>query len=132
VKELLPDLLLFVGRVRDMTSGEIHEALEEAGLSVRMAANCEEALAAMRFLPVKLVVVGLDDEEDTWPMIRVGRDLGRDVPVACASGVLTRSRVLAALRRGAHTFLASRFTSDDVHRKLAPLLAGGSREFDQA
>ena len=131
MKELLPDLLLFVGHVRDMTTVEILEALEEAGLSVRMAASCEEALTAMRFLPVKLVVVGLDDEEDTWRMIRVGRDLGREVPVACVSGVPTRSRVLAALRRGAHTFLAARFTTDDVRRKLSPLLAEQSAGSNQ-
>ena len=123
MQDLLPDLLLFVGRVQDMTPEEVRQALEGTGLPVCAAASVEEARAVLRFLPVKLMVVGLDDEEDTWRLIRLGRGSGRDIPVACASGIPTRSRVLAALRRGARTFLASRFSAADVQKKLSPLVA---------
>ena len=123
MQDLLPDLLLFVGRVRDMAPEEIRDALEGTGLPVCVAASSEEARAVLRFLPVKMMVVGLDDEEDTWRLIRLGRTSGRDIPVAAASGLLVRSRVLAALRRGARTFLSSGFSAADVERKLGPLLA---------
>jgi DNA-binding NtrC family response regulator len=123
MQELLPDVLLFVGRVRDMAPDEIREALEGTGLPVCIAADVDEARAVLRFQQVKLMVVGLDDEENTWPLIRLGRGTKRNIPVACASGVLIRSRVLAALRRGAKTFLGSKFSAEDAQRKLAPLLA---------
>ena len=48
---------------------------------------------------------------------------GREIPVAAASGLLVRSRVLAALRRGATTFLSAGFSAADVERKIGPLLA---------
>ena len=124
MQELMPDLLLFVGRVRDMAPDEIREALEGTGLPVCIAADVEEAREALRFLPVKMMVVGLDAEENTWPLIRLGRDKRRDIPVVCASGVLVRSRVMAAVRRGAKTFLGSKFSAEDAQKKLAPLLAG--------
>ncbi len=121
--ELAPDLLLFVGRVRDMDPEEIREALEGTGLPVCIANSSEEARAVLRFMSVKVMVVGLDDEEDTWRLIRLGRASGREIPVAAASGLLVRSRVLAALRRGATTFLSAGFSAADVERKIGPLLA---------
>jgi len=121
---LRPDLLLYVGEVEGMTSGQVVTALETVGLPVRVATCLREARAAVRFLPVRLVVIGLDGELDVWQLLRFGPQIGRDVPVVCASGRVVRSRVLAALRRGARTVLVSPFTADEVRSKLEPVLAG--------
>jgi len=121
-KELLPDVLLFVGEVQGADVQQVTAALEAVGLPVRVAPCRSEARAAIRFLPVRLVVLGLDGSDDAWSFIRYGASVGRPIPVACVSGVVTRSRILAALRRGARTFLAAPFSAEEAEDKLAPLL----------
>lgn len=121
-KDLLPDLLLFVGEVRGAEIDQVTAALEAVGLPVRVATCRSEARAAIRFLPVQLVVLGLDGSDDTWSFIRYGASVGRDIPVACVSGIVTRSRILAALRRGARTFLSAPFSAEEAEDKLSPLL----------
>ena len=128
--DLSPDLLMYVGEVRGMHSGEVSQALEGAGLPVRIIATVEEARATLRFLSVKMVVIGLDGDQDVWPLIRYGRQLGRDIPTICSSSEPVRARIVAALRRGATTFLVAPFTADDIRSKLAPLL--GSSGADSA
>jgi len=126
--DLSADLLLFVGDVRGMDSDTVRRALEGAGLPVHIAPSVEEARATLRFLPVRMVVIGLDGEQDTWPMIRYGEQLGRVIPSICTSGVPVRARIVAALRRGAATFLVAPFTADEVRTRLAPLLGNGGEE----
>jgi len=134
-KDLLPDLLLYVGEVKGADSDQVTAALEAVGLPVRVATCRSEARAAIRFLSVRLVVLGLDGADDAWSFIRYGTSVGRAIPVACVSGIVTRSRILAALRRGARTFLAAPFTAEEAEDKLAPLLrphADGQEEAPEA
>ena len=100
-------------------------ALAESGVQVRRAETPEEADACVRYLPVKMLVVGLDGDGDHWRLIRRAAASDREIPVVCVSARATRSRVLGAVRRGARGYMVAPLTADHVRNDLAPMLLGG-------
>ncbi len=121
---LCPDLLVYAGHVDDVDEDSVVAALTETGVQVRRARTAQEAAALVRFLPVRLLVVGLDGPEDVWRLIRETANGERPIPVACLSATATRSRVLGAVRRGASSYLVGPIDGSAVATSLTPLLNG--------
>ncbi len=128
---LCPDLLVYVGRVEGADDVDVIGALAKTGVQVRRARTAEEAAALVRFLPVRLLVVGLDGHEDVWRLIRRTASSERSIPVACLSARATRSRVLGAVRRGARSYLVGPIDADAVTASLTPLLNGHAPPQDE-
>jgi DNA-binding NtrC family response regulator len=123
--ELCPDLIVYVGRVSGAEDDGVLTALAATGVQVRRVESTEEADACVRYLPVRMLVVGLDGEGDHWRLIRKAAACERQIPVVCVSATATRSRVLGAVRRGARSYLVSPLSADQVRASLVPLLADG-------
>ncbi len=121
---LCPDLLLYVGRVEGIGEQDVIGALGGAGMQIRHVRTADEAAACVRFLPVRMLVVGLDGPEDAWRLIRRTADTGREIPIVCLSATATRSRVLGAIRRGAKGYLVAPITEIQCRQALIPLLGG--------
>ena len=124
-RSLGPDLLVFVGSIDGTQDVDVMTALSALGMPVRRVGSTEEARACVRFLSVRMLVVGLDDGQDGWSLIRrTARERG-NIPVACLSSAATRSRVLGAVRRGARAFLVPPVDGETIRRVLLPLLNDG-------
>jgi DNA-binding NtrC family response regulator len=120
--DLCPDLIVYVGRVKGADEDEVLTSLAATGVQVRRVESTEEADACVRYLPVRMLVVGLDGEGDHWRLIRKAAACDRRIPVVCVSATATRSRVLGAVRRGARSYLVSPLSADQVRAQLVPML----------
>jgi len=119
------EFALCVGTIGGMPEGRLRAILGQLGLRVTIARSCSEAQAYLRFSSVRLLVVGLDDPCNTWGMLQAAREVrGDGIVVVCASERSTRTQVLSALRRGAHSHLAAPFALADLEREISPLLSG--------
>jgi two-component system nitrogen regulation response regulator NtrX len=97
--------------IRELVSG----LLEDEGHSVRVAANSDEALAAIRARKPSLAVLdiwmqggGLDGLE----LLDVVKGLDEDLPVVMISGHGNIETAVSALKRGAYDFIEKPFKSD--------------------
>ena len=97
--------------IRELVSG----LLEDEGHSVRVAANSDEALAAIRARKPSLAVLdiwmqggGLDGLE----LLDVVKELDQDLPVVMISGHGNIETAVSALKRGAYDFIEKPFKSD--------------------
>ena len=130
-RALCPDLLVYAGHVDGADEDAVVGALAETGVQVRRARTAEEAAALVRYLPVRLLVVGLDGPEDVWRLIQRTANGERKIPVACLSATATRSRVLGAIRRGARSYLVGPIDGGSVATSLTPLLNGHAPPQDE-
>jgi two-component system nitrogen regulation response regulator NtrX len=97
--------------IRELVSG----LLEDEGHAVRVAANSDEALAAIRARRPSLALLdiwmqggGLDGLE----LLDVIKDLDPDLPVVMISGHGNIETAVSALQRGAYDFIEKPFKSD--------------------
>ncbi|MGH7026675.1 sigma-54-dependent transcriptional regulator [Brevundimonas sp.] len=97
--------------IRELVSG----LLEDEGHSVRVAANSDEALAAIRARKPSLAVLdiwmqggGLDGLE----LLDVVKGLDEDLPIVMISGHGNIETAVSALKRGAYDFIEKPFKSD--------------------
>lgn len=97
--------------IRDLVSG----LLEDEGHAVRVAANSDEALAAIRARKPSLALLdiwmqggGLDGLE----LLDVIKELDADLPVVMISGHGNIETAVSALKRGAYDFIEKPFKSD--------------------
>ena len=97
--------------IRELVSG----LLEDEGHNVRVAANSDEALAAIRARKPSLAVLdiwmqggGLDGLE----LLDVVKGLDEDLPVVMISGHGNIETAVSALKRGAYDFIEKPFKSD--------------------
>ena len=97
--------------IRDLVSG----LLEDEGHAVRVAANSDEALAAIRARKPSLAILdiwmqggGLDGLE----LLEVVKELDPDLPVVMISGHGNIETAVTALKRGAYDFIEKPFKSD--------------------
>lgn len=97
--------------IRDLVSG----LLEDEGHAVRVAANSDEALAAIRARKPSLAILdiwmhggGLDGLE----LLEVVKEIDADLPVVMISGHGNIETAVTALKRGAYDFIEKPFKSD--------------------
>ena len=97
--------------IRELVSG----LLEDEGHAVRVAANSDEALAAIRARKPSLALLdiwmqggGLDGLE----LLDIIRELDPDLPVVMISGHGNIETAVSALKRGAYDFIEKPFKSD--------------------
>jgi two-component system, NtrC family, nitrogen regulation response regulator NtrX len=97
--------------IRDLVSG----LLEDEGHAVRVAANSDEALAAIRARKPSLAILdiwmqggGLDGLE----LLEVVKEIDPDLPVVMISGHGNIETAVTALKRGAYDFIEKPFKSD--------------------
>jgi two-component system nitrogen regulation response regulator NtrX len=97
--------------IRDLVSG----LLEDEGHAVRVAANSDEALAAIRARKPSLALLdiwmqggGLDGLE----LLDLIKELDPDLPVVMISGHGNIETAVSALQRGAYDFIEKPFKSD--------------------
>tara|TARA_R110002167_G_scaffold20955_16_gene76250 strand:+ start:3172 stop:4587 length:1416 start_codon:yes stop_codon:yes gene_type:complete len=97
--------------IRELVSG----LLEDEGHAVRIAANSDEALAAIRARKPSLALLdiwmqggGLDGLE----LLDIIKELDADLPVVMISGHGNIETAVSALKRGAYDFIEKPFKSD--------------------
>lgn len=97
--------------IRELVSG----LLEDEGHAVRVAANSDEALAAIRARKPSLAILdiwmqggGLDGLE----LLDVVKEIDPDLPVVMISGHGNIETAVSALKRGAYDFIEKPFKSD--------------------
>lgn len=97
--------------IRELVSG----ILEDEGYSVRMAADSDQALAAIKARAPSLMVLdiwmqggGLDGLE----LLELVKSLNPDLPVIMISGHGNIETAVSAIKRGAYDFLEKPFKSD--------------------
>ena len=97
--------------IRELVAG----ILEDEGYAVRVAANSDQALAAIRARKPSLLVLdiwmqggGLDGLE----LLDVIKALDPDLPVVMISGHGNIETAVSAIKRGAYEFLEKPFKSD--------------------
>ncbi|MBB5745609.1 sigma-54-dependent transcriptional regulator [Brevundimonas variabilis] len=97
--------------IRELVSG----LLEDEGHGVRVAANAEEALAAIRARKPTLLVLDIwmqGGGMDGLELLDIVKALDADLPVVMISGHGNIETAVSALKRGAYDFIEKPFKSD--------------------
>ena len=97
--------------IRELVSG----LLEDEGHAVRVAANSEEALAAIRARKPTLLVLDIwmqGGGMDGLELLDIVKELDADLPVVMISGHGNIETAVSALKRGAYDFIEKPFKSD--------------------
>lgn len=97
--------------IRELVSG----LLEDEGHGVRVAANAEEALAAIKARKPTLLVLDIwmqGGGMDGLELLDIVKELDADLPVVMISGHGNIETAVSALKRGAYDFIEKPFKSD--------------------